>query len=162
MKRALHASISGKNGFISVSCDVRQNLFPMKRIVLAAFLIASPLAAQTDPHAALEQLEKAVAENPRSADAHYRLGVAYGRVAEKASIFRQPALARHTRDEFERAVRLDPNHLDARFALVEYYTIAPAFLGGSRHKALQQAQQIRARDAGVGDEALAFVTSRSR
>jgi len=147
----------------------------MNRIALAVFLIASPLIAQADqigdgrasldrkdPQAALTLLEKAVAESPRSAEAHYLLGVAYGRLAEKASIFRQPALARHTRDEFERAVRLDPNHLEARFALVQYYTVAPAFLGGSRQKALQQTEQIRERDASAGNQALAFVTSRSR
>jgi tetratricopeptide (TPR) repeat protein len=147
----------------------------MRRIALAVFLIASPLIAQTDligegraalnrkdPQAAVTLLDKAVAENPHSANAHYFLGVAYGRLAEKASIFRQAALARHTRDEFERAVRLDPNNLEARFALVQYYTMAPGFLGGSRQKALQEAEQIRERNATAGDEALAFVASKSR
>ncbi len=134
----------------------------MRRIALIAFLIASPLVAQSDPQAALELAQKGVAENPRSARAHYQLGVAYGKLAQKASMFRQPSLARHTRGEFERAVQLDPNDLEARFALVQYYTIAPAFLGGSRQKALQQAEAIRERDAHAGHQALEFVTSRSR
>ena len=46
-----------------------------------------------------------------------------------SSVFRQATLARHTRDEFERAVQLDPNHLEARYALVQFYILAPAIVG---------------------------------
>jgi tetratricopeptide (TPR) repeat protein len=144
----------------------------MKAIGLAAFLLAAPLVAQTtlvdqarvaldrkDAKAAVSLLEKSIAQDPGAADAHYLLGVAYGNLAEKANIFRQSSLARHARDEFERAVRLDPNHLDARFALVEYYTLAPSFFGGNQQKALEQASEIRRRDAPTGERAFEFINS---
>jgi tetratricopeptide (TPR) repeat protein len=137
---------------------------------LTAFLLAAPLAAQTslvaegraaldrrDPQTAVILLEKAVAQNRANAATHYLLGVAYGTLAEKADVFRRASLARHTRDEFERAVRIDPDNLDARFALVEFYSMAPRFLGGSRQKALQQAEEIRKRDPKAGESAFAFL-----
>src|SRR4051812_20274064 len=90
-------------------------------------LIAQGKAAMTrnDEDAAATLFEKAVAQNPKSAEAHYLLGSAYGSQAQKAGIFGQASLAGKTRDEFEKAVELDPNHLDARFGLLQFYAFAP-------------------------------------
>ena len=142
---------------------------------LAVPLIALLLTAQTnlvdegraaldrdDPQAAVNLLEKAVAQNPGDSHAHYFLGVAYGHLAEKAGVFRRASLARHTRDEFERAVSIDPDDLDARFALVEFYSLAPRYLGGSSQKALQEAEEIRKRDPKAGESAFSFLNFRSR
>ncbi|HEX3070599.1 MAG TPA: tetratricopeptide repeat protein [Thermoanaerobaculia bacterium] len=122
-------------------------------------LIALPLLAQNslidqgraamtrgDAETASGLFEKAVAQNPKSADAHYLLGSAYGSMAEKASIFSQASLASKTKEEFEKAVELDPNHLEARMGLVQYYAFAPGFMGGSYDKAFAQAAEIRKRD----------------
>ena len=145
-----------------------------RRLALVLFLFALPLTAETalmergraaldrqDPQSALDVLQHAVAENPTSADAHYLLGIAYGNLAERASVFRQPVLARHARDEFERAVKLDPNHLDARWSLVQYYTLAPRYLGGGEEKAREQARQIGRRDASFGRRASDFIMKRN-
>jgi tetratricopeptide (TPR) repeat protein len=139
-------------------------------LTLALLLLTLPLAAQTalieegraaidrdDPQAAVQVLQRAVAETPNSAEAHYLLGVAYGNLAQKANRFRQPSLARHTRNEFERAVLIDPNHLEARWALVQYYRLAPGYLGGSEQKARQQAEEISKRDASFGQRAFDFI-----
>src|SRR3954453_12482365 len=121
----------------------------MHRTIAVLFgLIALPLFAQTslidqgraamarnDADAAATLFKKAVAQNPKSAEAHYLLGTAYGSQAQKASIFGQASLAGKTKDEFEKAVALDPNQLDARMGLVEYYTMAPGIIGGSFEKA---------------------------
>lgn len=112
------------------------------------------------PEAAVPMLQSQVAQSPSDSNAHYLLGVAYGKLAEKANFFRQPSLARHARDEFERAVQFDPNNLDARFALVQYYTLAPSMLGGSKRKAMDEAQAIRSRNAAMGDRAMSFISSR--
>jgi Tfp pilus assembly protein PilF len=127
-------------------------------LIIAWIAVATAAVAQTtlveqgraaldrnDPQAAIKILESAIAESPQSADAHYQLGVAYGMLAQRVSIFRAAALARHTRDEFERAVKLDPNHLDARYALAEYYSQAPSWLGGSKQKFDAQMREIRQR-----------------
>ena len=139
----------------------------------AVFLLAASLAAQTtlveqgraaldrnDPRTAVKLLEAAVAQTPQDADTHYFLGVAYGKLAEKSNVFRQAALARRTRDQFERAVSLNPNHLDARFSLVQYYMIAPNIYGGSEQKALEEANEIARRDAAGGHRAFAFIHTR--
>jgi tetratricopeptide (TPR) repeat protein len=137
--------------------------------VLSAF-IALPLLAQTslldqgraamarnDADAAATLFEKAVAQNPKSAEAHYRLGTAYGSQAQKASIFGQASLAGKTKDEFEKAVELDPNLLDARYGLVEFYAMAPGIIGGSFDKAFAQAAEIKKHDPLMAHRAAAFI-----
>lgn len=115
-----------------------------------------------DPDTAATLLEQAASRDPQNAEVHYLLGIAYGAQAEKASVFRQASLARKTRDEFERAVALDPNHLDARFSLVQYYVEAPAFLGGGEEKARDQANAIAARNPGYGHRAFAFIDTHEK
>ncbi len=57
--------------------------------------------------------------------------------------------------ELERAIQLDPNLIAARFALLEVYVSARAFVGGSESGALEQATEIRKRDAIDGHRAFA-------
>jgi tetratricopeptide (TPR) repeat protein len=137
--------------------------------VLAA-LIALPLLAQTslidqgraamarnDADAAATLFEKAVAQNPKNSEAHYLLGTAYGSQAQKAGIFGQASLAGKTKDEFEKAVALDPNLLDARYGLVEFYVMAPGFMGGSYDKAFAQTAEIKKHDPLMAHRAAAFI-----
>jgi len=146
-----------------------------KRIAVLVGLIALPLFAQTtlldqgraamsrnDADTAAALFEKAVAQNPKSAEAHYLLGSAYGSQARNASIFGQASLASKTKDEFEQAVALDPNHLEARMGLVQFYTMAPGFMGGSYDKALAQAEEIRKRDRLMAHRAVAFIYSNQK
>jgi tetratricopeptide (TPR) repeat protein len=146
-----------------------------RTIAVLVGLMALPLLAQNslidqgraamtrnDADAAATLFEKAVAQNPKSAEAHYWLGSAYGSQAQKASIFGQASLAGKTKDEFEKAVELDPNHLDARFGLIQFYTMAPGFMGGSYDKAFAQAAEIRKRDALMAHRATAFVYSHQK
>jgi len=141
-----------------------------RTIAVVIALLALPLFAQNslidqgkaamarnDDEAATALFEKAVAQNPKSAEAHYWLGSAYGSQAQKASIFGQASLAGKTRDEFEKAVELDPNHLDARFGLIQYYVFAPGIIGGSYEKAFAQAAEIRKRDPLRGHRVSAFI-----
>lgn len=108
-----------------------------------------------DFQGAVDILEKAVAAEPSNAEAHYLLGGAYGRLAQQASIFRQMSLAGKAKDELEKAVQLDPNYIDARMGLMEYYMMAPGIAGGSDEKAAQQAAEIKKRDSYEGHRAYA-------
>ena len=138
-------------------------------------LLAASLAAQTslleqaraamqrnDPETAANLLEKAVAQTPNNAEAHYLLGDAYGDLAQHACIFKKPGLAKKAQAEFERAVQIDPNYLDARFALVEYDMVAPAFIGGGEDKAIAQANEIKKRDPIEGHRAFALIYSHQK
>ena len=75
-------------------------------------------------------------------------------VTVQASIFSQMSLASKTKTQFDEAVRLDPNYLDARRALMEYYMMAPALIGGSEAKAIDEANEIKKRDPQRGNYAL--------
>ena len=91
---------------------------------------------------AVDWYEKAVKQDDGNALYHFWLGSALGDEAQKASKIRQPFLARRVKAEFERAVALDPKMLDARFGLVDFYSIAPGIMGGSMDKAREQAAEI--------------------
>lgn len=115
--------------------------------------------AARDYDKAIDLLKQAVAKSPKNATAHFHLGEAYGSAAQEASIFSQASLAGKCKTEFEAAVTLDPNHLDARSDLIDFYLQAPGFMGGSETKAVEQAQEIRKRDALRGHLAFAQVYS---
>lgn len=92
-----------------------------------------------------------------TAEQHYKRGAELGDEAMHASIFKKAGLARQAQAEFERALQIDPNFLDARFALIEYDMRAPAFIGGSEDKAIVQANEIKKRDAIEGHRAFALI-----
>jgi tetratricopeptide (TPR) repeat protein len=100
--------------------------------------------------------EEACRLDPQKSDFQMWLGRAYGRKAEIESSF---FLARKTRRAFETSVRLDPNNIEARRNLEEFYTIAPWILGGSKDKARQQVDAIAAINAQQGILALADLYS---
>jgi len=106
--------------------------------------------------------EEAVKLKPNNAEYHYFLGAAYGNQAQKAGMFGGMSLAKKAKAEFERAVQLDPNDLGARFALIDFYTVAPGIVGGSMEKALEQAAEIRKRDAIDGHRAYGRVYTRQK
>jgi len=58
-----------------------------------------------------------------------------------------PFNARRMKKEWERAVALDPNQIDARYGLVQFYAYAPSVMGGGKDKAREQAAEIAKRSA---------------
>jgi tetratricopeptide (TPR) repeat protein len=104
---------------------------------------------RNDLEAAIEAGEAAT-EGSQDARVWLWAGRAYGRQAIEASLFTQPKWAGRTRDAWEKAVELDPNLLDARFDLIQYYLQAPGFLGGGQDKAQRQADAIGQRDPALG------------
>ena len=151
------------------------NLVSHKRLPLAiiATFAAVSLFAQTtlieqgraaisrgDSDAAIEILEKAVAQSPKSAEAHYWLGSAYGAKVQAGGMFAAAQYASKITEEFEKAVALDPKPIDARY--VQVYAAAPGIMGGSYEKALEQAKEIKAVDPVVGHRAYAFIYSQQK
>jgi pentatricopeptide repeat protein len=111
---------------------------------------------------AADAFQRAVEADASNAVAHFYLGRAYGAQAQRASIFGKPSLARKTKREFDRALQLDPEYLDVREGLVEYYTQAPGFLGGSKDKARAQIEEIRRRDTWWGGFVVARIAAREK
>lgn len=91
---------------------------------------------------AIKTLSQAVRLAPGNGTLHLWLGRAYGEKANRALVFSAFGLARKVASEFEAAVRLSPDNLDARFDLLEFYLQAPGIVGGGRDKALAEARAI--------------------
>lgn len=118
---------------------------------------------------AMEQWDEAVKYGERavqlnSGDAMYHLWLAreYGRKAGDSSAFAAAGLARKAKNEFERAVQLDPTNVPARVDLAEYYTEAPAIMGGGLDKARDQAAQVQKLDPGMAHLILARIAIKEK
>jgi tetratricopeptide (TPR) repeat protein len=131
-----------------------------KQTARAAFLRGCQRFAEKHPDKADDEFEKAVKLEDGNAVYHFWLGRAVGDQARDANPLRQPGLARRTKAEFERATALDPEYLDAREGLIEYYLSAPGILGGSKDKAREQAAEITKRDSYRGGVLTATVALR--
>ena len=102
------------------------------------------IAEETNkPGEAVDWYEKALKLNDTSATYHFWLGSATGDLAQNANKLKQPFLARKVKSEFEKASQLDPRMLEPRQGLVDFYTMAPGFMGGSIEKAHAQATEIK-------------------
>jgi tetratricopeptide (TPR) repeat protein len=94
--------------------------------------------------------EKAVALDPDNSQYHLWLGRIYGEKADKSGFMTAAGLARKVRDEFEKAVHLNPKSVDARSDLAEFYLEAPGIVGGGRDKAQEQADFLISLDPARG------------
>ncbi len=92
---------------------------------------------------AVRCLEKAVELDPKNADYLADYG---GTAMELADRTRSISAANKGRDAMEKALTLDPDNLDAREGLFQFYLQAPFFVGGSNSKAAAQLEEIRRRD----------------
>lgn len=86
--------------------------------------------------------EKAIALAPNNSIYHMWLGRIYGEKADRSNFLTAASLAGKVRSEFEMAVRLDPDNVDARTDLAEFYLEAPGIVGGGRDKAEAQAKTL--------------------
>ncbi len=92
---------------------------------------------------AVSCLEKAVELDASNPDFLADYG---GASMELASRTRSISAATNGRTAMEKAVELNPDNLDAREGLYQYYLRAPFFVGGSTAKAEKQLEEIRRRD----------------
>ncbi len=106
--------------------------------------------------------ERAVAERPQDASYHLWLARAYGRKAGDAKPLAAAGLARKAKNEFERAVQLAPANVEARSDLSQYYTQAPAIMGGGLDKARDQAAEISKYNAAEAHLILAQVAAKEK
>jgi tetratricopeptide (TPR) repeat protein len=71
-------------------------------------------------------------------------------------------LARKTKAAFDKAVALDGDNVAARDGLLQFYMLAPGFMGGSMAKADEQGREIKRRNAYLGGMALATLANRRK
>jgi tetratricopeptide (TPR) repeat protein len=100
------------------------------------------LLDQGQANDAVQWFEKAVALNGRSAPHHLWLGNALRAQGLTASPLRRPFVVSRMKTTLEQAVVLDPSLVEARYGLLQFYTMAPGVMGGGMPKARQQAAEL--------------------
>ncbi|MBF6609030.1 MAG: hypothetical protein ITG00_09890 [Flavobacterium sp.] len=107
------------------------------------------LEATADRHSAdknwetaAELYQKLIAKSPNTARYHYKYGGALAMVAQSGNKFKALTLINDIRGAFEKTIEIEPSHIEARWALIEYYIQLPVIAGGSEEKAVSYAAQL--------------------
>ncbi len=94
---------------------------------------------------------------PSQADYYYLYGGALALKAQAGNKLEALGMIKEVRESFEKAIALDPRHIEARWALIEYYLQLPGILGGSEEKALKYANELLQISAVDGFLAKAYI-----
>lgn len=79
---------------------------------------------------------------PAVANYHYKYGGCLGMKAKESSKFKALGMIDDIKASFEKAIQLNPNHIEARWALIELYLELPGIVGGSEKKAQKYADEL--------------------
>lgn len=107
-----------------------------------AYLRSKAEAGLGDLEVSLHSAERALELEPNRAEYHVQVAAACGRLAEKASLFRQLGLARRAKKELDTALQLNPSDIDALYGNMLFFYAAPSFVGGDKAKAEAAADAI--------------------
>ncbi|MBU2525600.1 MAG: hypothetical protein KKC03_03260 [Bacteroidetes bacterium] len=106
---------------------------------------------------AIDIFERLLGEYPNEADFWYKYGSALGMKSLSVSKWEAISYLGDVKYAFEKALRLDPFHLGAYWALISYHCEVPGILGGSKKKAYHYANALRQISTRDADLALAFL-----
>ena len=80
--------------------------------------------------------------NPSNAEYYYKYGGCLGMKAKESNKFSALGMIGDIKTSFEKAIQLNPNHIEARWALIELYLQLPGIIGGSERKAQKYANEL--------------------
>ncbi|TBX67645.1 hypothetical protein EZL74_09175 [Flavobacterium silvisoli] len=80
--------------------------------------------------------------NPNEANYYYKYGGCLGMKAKEGSKLKALGMISDIKASFEKAIQLNSNHIDARWALIELYLQLPGIVGGSERKAEKYAGEL--------------------
>lgn len=86
--------------------------------------------------------EKLKKIKPSEANYFYKYGGALGMKAKESNKFKALGLIPDVKAAFEKAIELNPKHIEARYALIELYLQLPSIVGGSETKAQKYANEL--------------------
>ncbi len=93
-------------------------------------------------HSAIEHAKTAAKLDEQSAEPHYWEGAAHMGALAAAPDGDRKKHAESGRDALKRAIKIDPQHIDARTLLGIFYVEAPSIIGGSAKRAEKQATKL--------------------
>lgn len=79
---------------------------------------------------------------PSEANYYYKYGGALGMKAKEVNKFVALGMIGEVRESFEKAISLNPKHIEARWALVILYLQLPGIVGGSESKAIKYSNEL--------------------
>jgi tetratricopeptide (TPR) repeat protein len=79
---------------------------------------------------------------PTEANYYYKFGGGLGMKASQNKNIASLKLVDRAKESFEKAIILNPKHIEARYALIKIYTELPGFVGGSYKKAYKYADEL--------------------
>ncbi len=91
---------------------------------------------------AIEYYRILIDKEPNNANFNFKYGGVLGRKAQNSNRFVALRLIGSIKTHLEKAAQLDPNHIDVRWALVDFNLALPAIAGGSVSTARRYAQEI--------------------
>jgi len=80
---------------------------------------------------------------PNEANYYYKYGGALGMKSLEVNKFKALGMISEVRSSFEKAIALNPKHIEARWALIELNLQLPGIVGGSESKALKYSEELR-------------------
>jgi tetratricopeptide (TPR) repeat protein len=80
--------------------------------------------------------------NPSEANYYYKYGLALGMKTKESSKFKALGMIGEVKESFEKAIALNPKHIEARWALVYIYIQLPGIVGGSESKAIKYSNEL--------------------
>jgi tetratricopeptide (TPR) repeat protein len=104
---------------------------------------------------AVRAREAEVERAPGDPEAHFQLGLALCDHVHHVGVLDKLGVARRLREELEAAVGLDPAHVGARIALIEFHRQAPPIAGGRPDEVRRHAEELLALEPVEGRLALA-------
>lgn len=90
---------------------------------------------------AIDAYKKLVDAKPNTANYHYKYGGVLGMKALDNKL-KAIGLIGDIKEAFTKAANLDKNHIEARWALIEFYIQLPGIFGGSKTKSLEYAKEL--------------------
>lgn len=144
----------GQSELSRVETYIKKKQYEKAEIQLAVYLQKHPkdlkaieLLGDTYAHQkkwdeTIDNYEQLVKANPKQAEYHYKYGGAMGMKALSANKLTAMGMIYDIEKSLLTAAKLDSNHKNVRWALVEYYMKLPSVLGGSKSKALKYAYQL--------------------
>ncbi|HMW34389.1 MAG TPA: tetratricopeptide repeat protein [bacterium] len=111
---------------------------------------------------ASELLETATENDESNAQYHFLYSGVLGVRAMRSNPIKQAYLATKIRNQLEKTIELEPTHVDARYNLIQFYIMAPGFMGGSIEKAKVQAGALVKYNAARGYIAYAQIATNEK
>ncbi|WP_179354523.1 tetratricopeptide repeat protein [Winogradskyella vidalii] len=131
-----------KKEFVKAQNEITTFLESNPNNLKAIELLGDAYGYQEKWDEAIVQYQILKQKRPNNANYHYKYGGALGMKALSINKIKALGIIGDVKESFHKAAQLDPNHIEARWALVELYVSLPGIVGGSFSKALRYAEEL--------------------